>query len=37
MARGIGNSGERLGHVHASEAGQSVPGGGTLDWAGLAL
>ena len=37
MARGIADTGERLGYVHAGEAGRGVPGDGTLDRAGFAL
>ena len=37
MARGIADTGERLGYVHATEASRGVPGDGTLDRAGLAL
>ena len=37
MARGIADTGGRLGYVHAVEARRGVPEDGTLDWAGLAL
>ena len=37
MARGIADTGERLGYVHAAETSRGVPGDGTPDWVGLAL